>query len=347
MYASGCIEALPAEEHVVLLTRLGGTWSIGTSLAEAKKSEHLSLPEALFILQERNIEIMQPHMFCYSGMATMRSIAAILDIPLLGNPGHIMALTTNKWQSRAVVESVGVPVPKAQLLSRGDLVTMEPPFILKPCREDNSLGVTLVQQWEDVEEALLTAFTFDDLILCEEFIPLGRELRVAVVEDADGKSLEFLPVMEYFLGHKKLPVRTSADKLAVGSDGDYRTLSFAPVERKVLNDTDEELLAKLTGLAFMSHRALGCEQYSLYDVRVDPDGNPFFIEASAYCSFSPKSAIVTMSRGNPRYNDTDLFYRLAKRAIKSHASNISSVKEDSEDNKQSLGMRVVCSKLRL
>jgi D-alanine-D-alanine ligase len=345
MYASGCIEALPAEEHVVLLAWLGGTWSIASSLAEAKNSERLSLPEALFILQKSNIDIMQPHMFCYSGMATMRSIAAILDVPLLGNSGHIMALTTNKWQSRAVVESVGVPVPKAQLLRRGDIVTMEPPFMLKPCREDNSIGVTLVQHWEDVEQALLTAFTFDDVILCEEFIPLGRELRVGVVEDADGNSLELLPVMEYFLGHKKLPIRTSADKIDVGSDGDYKSLSFAPVDRKVLNDIDEELQAKLTDLAIMSHRALGCEQYSLYDVRVDPDGNPFFIEASAYCSFSPKSAIVCMSRGNPRYNDTDLFYRLAKKAIKNHASNLSIVKNDGDDNKQSLGMRVVCSKL--
>jgi len=343
MYAAGCIEALPAEEHVVLLTRIGGTWSIASSLAEAKKSEHITLPEALFILQESNIEIMQPHMFCYSGMATMRSIATILDIPLIGNPGHIMALTTNKWQSRAVVESVGVPVPKAQLLRRGDPVTMELPFILKPCREDNSMGVTLVQHWDELKQALLAAFTYDDLILCEEYIPLGRELRVAVVEDADGKSLEFLPVMEYFLGQKKLPIRTSADKIDVGSDGDYKTLAFAPVDRKVINDTDEELLAKLTDLAVMSHRALGCEQYSLYDVRVDPDGNPFFIEASAYCSFSPKSAIVTMSRGNPRYNDTDLFYRFAKRAIKNHVSNLSRVKE-CEDNKQSVGMRV-CSNL--
>jgi len=340
MYASGCIEALPDEEHVVLLARVGDTWSVASSLAEAEIADGLNLPEALYILQKSNIQIMQPHMFCYRGMVTMRSIAEILDIPLLGSSGHVMALTTNKWHTRTIVESVGVPVPKAQLLRRGDCITIQPPFILKPCREDNSMGVSLVQQWEDVEEALLTAFAFDDLVICEQFIPLGRELRVGVVESSDGKSLEILPLIEYFLGHKKLPIRTSADKITVSSVGHSQTLSFAPVDRKILTDVDDKLLAKLTELAVLSHRILGCAPYSLYDVRVDQDGNPFFIEASAYCSFSPKSAIVVMSRGNPGYNNTDLFYRLAEKAIKNHVSMKEYVGAKS---KQFLGMRP-CSK---
>jgi len=344
-WSSGCIKVLPDEEHVILLARLGGTWSIASSVAEAEKADRLTLPEALTILQKSNVELMQPHMFCYRGMTAMRSIAEMLDIPLLGSPGPVMALTTNKWQTRAVVKSVGVPVPKAQLLRRGDSITMQPPFILKPCREDNSMGITYVQQWEDVEQALLTAFTFDDLILCEEFIPLGRELRVGVAENADGMSLELLPVIEYFLGDKKLPIRTTADKYTVASDGDFKNLSLAPVDVKIPADIDDNLLAKITDLAFMSHRALGCEQYSLFDVRVDPDGNPFFIEAGAYCSFSARSAIVIMSTGNPAYNNTDLFYRLANNAMKNYVPNPSGVIKDGEDNsKQLLGMRV-CSKL--
>jgi len=340
MYASGCIEALVDEEHVVLLARLGGTWSIASHVAEAEKADRLDLPEALSILQESNIEILQPHMFCYGGMVTMRSLAEILDIPLLGSPGHVMALTTNKWQARAVVESVGVPVPKAQLLRPGDQITMQLPFILKPCREDNSMGVTLVRRWEDVEQALLTAFTFDDVILCEQFIPLGRELRVGVVESSDGKSLELLPLLEYCLDHKKLPIRTSADKI-IDSDRDSVSLSLAPVDLKVLTNTGDKLLAKLHDLAVLSHRALGCEHYSLYDVRVDPDGNPFFIEASAYCSFSPKSVIVVMSTGKSGYNSTDLFYRLANKAIRDYIPYLCSAKEDGRGkSKQYFGMRV-------
>ncbi|KAL7557577.1 hypothetical protein ACA910_014223 [Epithemia clementina (nom. ined.)] len=268
-------------------------------------------------------DIVQPHMFCYNGMTLMRSIAHFLDLPLLGSPGHVMALTTDKWQSRAVVASVGVPVPRAQLLhSPHDPIDdfLEPPFVLKPCREDNSVGITLVQDWSQLPQALETAFAFDDQILCEQFVPLGRELRVGVVERQDSKELELLPIMEYFLGHKKLPIRTSADKLS--STGH----ALAPVERQTpASDIDETLRSKLYRLACQAHQSLGCQYYSLYDVRVDPQGNPFFIEASPYCSFSPSSALVTMSRGDDDvvhrdlyYNNTDLFFRLAQKAIQDY-----------------------------
>ena len=337
MYAPGCIGALPTVDHTILLARLDGSWSILKSLEEdtVEMAERLSLPEALKRLEDNKPDVMQPHMFCYQGMTVMRYLADMLDIPMIGSPGHVMALTTNKWQSRAVVSSVGVPVPKAQLLKEGDKVNMEPPFILKPCREDNSMGITLVQDVKELDEALKTAFQFDDQILCEQFIPLGRELRVGVVLGEDG-DLEMLPCMEYFLGHKKLPIRTSADKIST----DGGKLDFAPVERECPAQIDKTLRGKLYDLAVKSHHALGCEHYSLYDVRVDPDGSPYFIEASPYCSFSPKSAIVTMSRGNPNYNDTDLFFRIAKKAIKDYQPTRPASLTKGTSSKQQLGMRV-------
>merc|ERR1711879_109394 len=89
--------------------------------------------------------------------------------------------------------------------------------------------------------------------------------------------------------------------------------------------------------AIRSHKSLGCRHYSLYDVRVDPDGNPFFIEASPYCSFSPKSAVVTMSRGKKEYGDSDLFFRFARKTIREHQDLRASQKM--KDSNQILGMR--------
>ncbi len=343
MYAPGCIAALSELEHVVLLAHLDGTWSVCKELDEdtVSAAAHLTLPEALVKLQveEPDISVMQPHMYDYKGMTSCRSIADILQIPMVGSPGEVMALTTNKWQSRAVVESYGVPVPRAQLLNLGDEVKMPVPFMIKPCREDNSMGITLVQREEDIPKALQDGFAFDNQLLCEQFIPLGREFRVGVVDSATGSSdeLEFLPVMEYFLGHKELPIRTSADKITASQDG--KDVTFAPVERKIpADEIDDVLMEKLQDLAKKSHVALACEQYSLYDVRVDPEGNPFFIEASPYCSFSPASAMVTMARGDPKYNDTDLFYRLALKAVAQHEACKQAAKDG---NTQTLGMRKV------
>eukprot|EP00586_Coscinodiscus_wailesii_P016045 CAMPEP_0172508972 /NCGR_PEP_ID=MMETSP1066-20121228/216518_1 /TAXON_ID=671091 /ORGANISM="Coscinodiscus wailesii, Strain CCMP2513" /LENGTH=363 /DNA_ID=CAMNT_0013287233 /DNA_START=36 /DNA_END=1123 /DNA_ORIENTATION=- len=335
MYAPGCINNFPEHDHIILLAHVDGTWSVCESLDECTPKK-LSLPEALKILHEDSaISCMQPHMYDYKGMVSFRSIAELLDIPMIGNPGEVMALTTNKWQSRAVVESCGVPVPKAQLLREGDDVKLKPPFMIKPCREDNSMGITLVQEESQIADALKTGFTFDDELLCEQFIPLGKELRVGVVEKEDGE-LEFLPIMEYFLHNKELPIRTSKDKIS-SSDGKAGDMDFAPTDRQTPATIDDELKKKLIDLAIKSHKSLCCRHYSLYDVRVDPDGNPYFIEASPYCSFSPKSAIVCMSRGDEKYGDKDLFNRLANMAVREHEHIRASRK--SEDGKQVLGMR--------
>merc|ERR1719473_1264287 len=135
------------------------------------------------------------------------------------------------------------------------------------------------------------AFTFDSEILCERYVALGREVRCAVLENDDG-SLELLPCIEYFLDESH-PIRLSKDKLVTDSRGVPVTLATGG--RKCPADIDDTLWSKLEDLAKKSHKALGCKDYSLYDVRIDPDGEPYFLEACLYCSFAPKSVIVTMA----------------------------------------------------
>ena len=59
-------------------------------------------------------------------------------------------------------------------------------------------------------------------------------------------------------------------------------------------DIDDPIVADVWEAAKQCHRALGCQQYSLFDFRIDPNNKPWFIEAGLYCSFSPKSVLVTM-----------------------------------------------------
>jgi len=344
MYAPGFFETFTELNNIILLARLDGTWSIPSSLEEKdiEAAPRISLPDALKLLQDvHKPDVFQPHMFCYKGMTTFRYLADLLDIPLIGCNGAVMALTTDKWQTRAIVSSMGVPCPKAQLLRPGDQPTMSPPFILKPCREDNSMGISLVQAESQTKDALSTAFGFDDMILCEEFIPLGRELRVGVVDSADGKSLEMLPIMEYFLHNKSQPIRTSADKIQNGSDDkdNHKTLLFAATDRQTPADIDDTLKQKLYDLATKSHVALNCQHYSLCDVRVCPKGEPYFIECSTYCSFSPNSAVICMGRGGGLYDNKELFYRIANRAIAQHKA----AKASHDTHK--LGMRTQAEKI--
>ena len=85
-----------------------------------------------------------------------------------------MTLSTNKSQSKAVMSSAGTPVARGEVLHEGMRPTIPLPVILKPCSEDNSMGVSLVTQEEEIEQAVTNASKFDKDILCEQYIPLGK-----------------------------------------------------------------------------------------------------------------------------------------------------------------------------
>merc|ERR1719240_2348171 len=223
-----------------------------------------------------------------------------------------MALSTDKWKTKAVVAANGVKIPHAEILHKGDSPSLKPPFLLKPCNEDNSQGISLVRPGQDVQQALDHAFSFDSEVLCEEYVPLGRELRVAGLEMEDG-SLRVLPCIEYFLTEKD-PIRTAQHKLVTNEKGVPTTVATGG--RKCPADIDDVLAGKLQDMVERSHKALGCRDYSLYDVRVDPNGEPYFIEACLYCSFAPKSVIVLMGAGlQSPLDQKTIFEMLVNRAI--------------------------------
>ena len=98
-------------------------------------------------------------------------------MPFVGCDSASMALSTNKSRAKAVMAAAGTPVPRGELLRAGERPSLAFPIIVKPCSEDNSMGVSLCRTDADVDAALAGALAFDDEVLVEEFIPLGRELR--------------------------------------------------------------------------------------------------------------------------------------------------------------------------
>ncbi|CAE8592680.1 unnamed protein product [Polarella glacialis] len=228
------------------------------------------MDQAVLKIKELNPSAVVPHMFCLLGMTAFRFFCDVMNIPLVGNPAAVMALSTNKWQTKAVVASHGVKVPEAEIISKGEVPKMQPPFLIKPCNEDNSQGISLVRELSTLQNALDNAFQFDHELLVERYVPLGRELRVAVLQ-MDDMSLQLLPCIEYFLTEED-PIRTAEHKLVTDKSG--KPMGLASGGRKCPADIDETLREKLRDLATRSHKALGCRDYSLYDVRVDPQGEP-------------------------------------------------------------------------
>ncbi|MDJ1181504.1 D-alanine--D-alanine ligase [Roseofilum sp. BLCC_M91] len=288
IYAQAAIQP-PGVSSNYAVVHPDGFWQLGTSLENL--SEKISLQEMIAKLPEINLVI--PHMFCFPGMTSFRALFEdILGLPVVGSPCHCTALAANKAHTKSVVSGAGVRVAQGQVVRQGDRVTLEPPLIVKPSSEDNSLGLTLVWKEEQIAEALRVGFEHDEVLVVEEYIP-GRELRVGVIERQG--ELWVAPMIEYLVSEEH-PIRTVTDKYELRSDGTpYRQPQNSPVKPVCPADVTPELFERVADAAKKAHIALGCRDYSLYDFRVHAQTNePYLLEAGLFWSFGKIGMISRM-----------------------------------------------------
>ena len=293
--------------HILLHSHPDGTWSFPTSLSDndIHAAVRVSLETVLSMVRILKPKAAAPYMFCMHGMTTIRGLFEMLGVPVIGNTAESMALSTNKWQTRCILKSAGVPVADGELLTfqngleKLPMPTLEAPFIVKPCTEGNSLGLSLYKgnNREDLTLMVQDAFKYDKEVLVEQYIPLGYEVRVAVIEDVKG-NLEVLPICNYILQDSH-PIRTLEDKLQTDEEG-VPTTPTKCLRELPAKSLPNEVVSSIEKHAIKAHTALGCRDYSIFDIRVSPDGTPYFIEASLYCCYASTSIIVQMSEAAGR-----------------------------------------------
>ncbi len=300
LYAQDCIDttANPSlyEFHIAYITP-DRQWRFPLSLSreEIAAAKPISLSEAIEFITAKNIDLMLPQMFCIPGMTQYRALFDLLNIPYVGNIPDLMAITAHKARAKAIVAAAGIKVPFGELLRQGDIPTIKPPAVIKPANSDNSLGVALVKDVAEYDAALKTAFEYADEVLVEEYIELGREVRCGVIVK-DGELIG-LPLEEYLVNPQDHPIRNYADKLKQEEDGDL-TLTAKDNIKAWIVDPKDPITQTVQEVAKKCHQALGCRHYSLFDFRIDPQGQPYFLEAGLYCSFCRQSVIGSMAKAS-------------------------------------------------
>jgi D-alanine-D-alanine ligase len=297
LYAQDCLDHtadVDSYKFYVAYISPDRKWHFPASLSATaiEAAQPVSISTAISILIDLQVDLVLPQMFCVPGMTEYRNFFDLLQIPYLGNTAAVMALASDKAKTRAVVAAAGVDVPRGEVLRRGAKPSIELPIVVKPLNADNSLGVTLVENAADLEKALQTALNYTDEVLVEKFIERGREVRCGIIVQEN--KLVCLPLEEYALSNSQ-PIRSYADKLRQGDDG---SLDFAAKDhtKSWIVDPSDSVTQKVWAMAEKCHVALGCRHYSLFDFRIDPQGNPWFLEAGLYCSFAEKSVLSIMAR---------------------------------------------------
>jgi D-alanine-D-alanine ligase len=300
LYAQDCLDSTsnPAlyEFHIAYISP-GGTWCFPKDLSSyaIASSKEVPLSGAIQIIAALKIDVMIPHMFCVPGMTYYRGLFDLLNIPYIGNTSDVMALAANKAKTKAVVAFSGVSVPQGELLRPGDSPHIATPAVVKPVDGDNSLGVVLVKNYSDYGAALKTAFNYTSEVLVETFIELGREVRCGVI--VQDNQLVCLPLEEYLMDKEQQPIRSYDDKLKRDEKGDLGAVAKGNSKSWIV-DPNDPITERVWDAAKKCHIALGCQHYSLFDFRIDPNGQPWFLEAGLYCSFAQMSVIPTMAKAS-------------------------------------------------
>jgi D-alanine-D-alanine ligase len=134
-----------------------------------------------------------------------------LDRPYTGAGLLAMAVALDKWMTKRVWESAGLPVvpyrgltqeqwAKAPAAVLRDLEALGLPVFVKPANLGSSIGIEKIKVREDLPAALDRAFTYDRRVLVEQGID-AREVETAVLGGDDpfvSVAGEVLPAGEFY-----------------------------------------------------------------------------------------------------------------------------------------------------
>jgi len=223
------------------------------------------------------------------------SLLDALGVPYTGSGPIALGLALRKEVAKELLRAAGVPVPASVVVVDADgpapaaLASLRLPVIVKPTREDASVGVTRDAVVRDpasvLPRARALAAVLRQPVLVEEYVE-GREVYVSLI--GDGDELRALPMHE--VDFSTMPpefprIVTYAAKWEPDSV-EYRA---TPSVRAVLPD---EARARVEEVARAAFRALGLRDYGRVDVRLEAGTlAPFVIDVNPNCDLSDGAGV--------------------------------------------------------
>lgn len=212
-----------------------------------------------------------------------------------GCPPAVLALLLDKPATKRRLEALGVPTPQGVAFEaaeaadpdrvRGQLAALEPPLIVKPAREDASIGIGEASVAADAAQAAGRAAelsrVLDGPVLVERFLP-GRELNVLL---AGGSAPEIVLVGEIVFERAPGAPRV----LGYEAKWDTESAAWRATVPRHPAPLSAELRRRLESIAQRSWSGLSLRGYARLDVRLDESGEPFVLEVNPNPDLSPGS----------------------------------------------------------
>jgi D-alanine-D-alanine ligase len=243
---------------------------------------------------------------------TPQELLEILGIPYTG-PGVAACMRCmDKVLAKHLMREAGIPTPDwvafnstafRELGAADALEEIEArlgfPLVVKPAAQGSALGVRFAAARDDVPEALVAAFSYDDRVLLERHVA-GRELAVSLL---DG---EALPIVE---ARAKEEDRFNYEaRYEIG-----RTDYVCPAE------LPDGVADRVRDAASRTYEILGCTGFARVDLMLGDDGEPEVIEANAIPGLTDTS-LFPMAAHAAGIEFEDLVARIVGLALERHGA---------------------------
>jgi D-alanine-D-alanine ligase len=212
---------------------------------------------------------------------TLQGFLEILGHPYVGSDVHGSAFAMDKIVSKSVFREAGLPLIKQTVVTRADgpagavnhiVSELGDYVVVKPARQGSALGVTLIDNDNQLHEAVEKAFKLDNRLLVEQRVD-GKEVTVGVIDTDEG--CKAFPVID---------IITPEDSWY---DYEHRyTVGLSEhIMPAVLPDEQTDHLQKY---AIAAHQSLGCRDLSRADFIVDGE-NIYLLEVNTLPGMTPTS----------------------------------------------------------
>jgi D-alanine-D-alanine ligase len=210
-----------------------------------------------------------------------------------GSSPLTLGLALHKHKAKDVLRGAGVPTPDAVVLTRPDIsgVALPFPLIVKPAREDASVGITRDSVVHD-RAALERQVTFvlaryRQPVLVERYIE-GREIYVSML-DRPGEEVEILPLHE--IDFSEMP---AGRPRIVSFEGKWVETSpeFTGTRPVPCEGLTPASLARIARVARTAFAAMELRDYARLDLRLSADGTPYVIDVNPNCDLSARAGFA-------------------------------------------------------
>ena len=212
---------------------------------------------------------------------TVQGFLDLLDIPYQGSGVTGSALAMDKNLAKELYRLHGLPVADWRIVADRDddcspselVSTLGLPLVVKPVCDGSSLGMTIVKDEKDLQEAMHKALVHGGRAMVERFV-VGREITVGVIGNDDPVAL---PLVEIIPGE---------DFEFFDYDAKYKpgaTREICPAE------VDADITRRAQEYGVAAHKALQLRGYSRTDMMLAESGELFLLETNTIPGMTPTS----------------------------------------------------------